>query len=68
MANVAHPSEQVSLNRNVLGTAKGPWLIPLNAVLTAKESDNASLLGAQRKFGCGFHCAGFLSQSIPCGH
>lgn len=36
-------SEQVSLDRNVLGTAKGPWLIHVNAVLTAKESDNASL-------------------------
>jgi|HubBroStandDraft_6_1064221.scaffolds.fasta_scaffold17842_2 hypothetical protein len=43
MATVAHLSEQVSLNRNVLGTAKGPWLIHVNSILTAKESDNASL-------------------------
>jgi hypothetical protein len=43
MATVAHLSEQVSLNLNVLGTAKGPWLIHVNSVLTAKESDNASL-------------------------
>ena len=43
MATAAHSSERVSLDRNVLGTAKGPWLIHVNAVLTAKESDNASL-------------------------
>jgi hypothetical protein len=43
MATAAHLSERLSLNRNVVGTAKGPWLIHVNAVLTAKESDNASL-------------------------
>jgi hypothetical protein len=43
MATAVHLSEQVSLNRNVLSTAKGPWLIHVNAVLTAKESDDASL-------------------------
>jgi hypothetical protein len=43
MATAAHLSEQASLNRNVLGTAKGPWLIRVNAVLTARDSDNTSL-------------------------
>lgn len=43
MAAAAHLPEQVSLDRNVLGTAKGPWLIHVNAVLTAKDSDKASL-------------------------
>jgi hypothetical protein len=43
MVAAAHLLEHVSLDRNVLGTAKGPWLIHVNAVLTAKESDNASL-------------------------
>jgi hypothetical protein len=43
MVAAAHLLEHVSLDRNVLGTPKGPWLIHVNAVLTAKESDNASL-------------------------
>jgi hypothetical protein len=43
MATAAHLSEQVSLHRRVLGTAKGSWLIRVNTVLTAKESANASL-------------------------
>jgi hypothetical protein len=43
MATTARLSEQVPLYRNVLGTAKGPWLIHVNSILTAKESHNASL-------------------------
>ena|ERR1700756_736072 len=43
MATAARLSERVSLDRNVLGTAKGSWLIHVNSVLTAKESDNTSL-------------------------
>ena len=43
MATAAHLSDQVPFQRNVLATTRGPWLIRVNAVLTAKESDNASL-------------------------
>jgi hypothetical protein len=43
MATAAHLPERVSLHWSVVGTAKGPWLIHVNSVLTAKESDNASL-------------------------
>jgi lysyl-tRNA synthetase class II len=43
MVTAAHLSDQVSLHRHVLSTARGPWLIHVNSVLTAKESDNASL-------------------------
>jgi hypothetical protein len=43
MINAARLSERFPLDRNVLGTAKGPWLIHVNAVLAAKESENASL-------------------------
>ena len=43
MATASHLTEQVSLHRNVLGTAKGPWLIHVNSVLTATDSDNTSL-------------------------
>jgi hypothetical protein len=43
MATAAHLSEHVPFHRNVLATEKGPWLIRVNAVLTAQESENASL-------------------------
>lgn len=43
MATAAHLSEHIPFHRNVLATANGPWLIRVNAVLSAKESDNASL-------------------------
>src|ERR1700747_2093154 len=43
MATAAHLSEHLPFHRNVLATEKGPWLIRVNAVLTAHESENASL-------------------------
>src|ERR1700745_3320143 len=43
MATAAHLSEHRPFHQNVLSTEKGPWLIRVNALLTAHESENASL-------------------------
>lgn len=43
MPGYAHSLKEVALQRQVLGTAKGAWLIRVNAVLATKDSDSASL-------------------------
>jgi len=43
MATFAHLSNQVCLDRHVIGTAKGEWLIRVNAVLETEDADNAAL-------------------------
>jgi hypothetical protein len=43
VATVAHLSNEVCLDRHVIGTAKGAWLIRVNAVLETEEADNAAL-------------------------
>lgn len=42
VATLGHP-QQNPLDYNVLGTTKGRWLIRVNAVMAAQESDNLSL-------------------------
>ena len=42
MATLVQP-QQNPLDFNVIGTRKGPWLIRVNAVMAAQESDNVSL-------------------------
>jgi hypothetical protein len=43
VATIAHLSKQVCLDRNVIGTTKGAWLIRVNAVLETEDADNAAL-------------------------
>jgi predicted ABC-type ATPase len=42
VATLGHP-QQNPLHYNVLGTSKGRWLIRVNAVMAAEESDNLAL-------------------------
>lgn len=42
MATLGHPQHN-PLDYNVLGTTKGRWLIRVNAVMAAEESDSLSL-------------------------
>lgn len=42
MAALANP-HQIALDFNVLSTSRGPWLIRVNSVMAAEESENLAL-------------------------
>ena len=42
VAALANP-HQIPLDFNVLGTSRGPWLIRVNAVMAAEDSENVAL-------------------------